>query len=202
MLNPTAVTAAGRAMVDKGGEKLAEATRRRTPIDVSPSGGLPRERPRGTLRDSITRGPVRQHTSTLGRGWQLQVYTEDPVGPYVEWNTRPHEIRPTAEHVARAAAEGRQAMLRFFHEGQIRYAAVVHHPGTQGQHMFARAAAFLEVEVPHMFSEELERFGRDLTSGRGGRILNRTGRGSVGEELDDAVKAFIRSHTIPISRGK
>jgi len=154
MLDPRAVTVAGRAMTEKGGDHLQRATKERTPISTDPLGGLPRERPRGTLRESIVRGPVRRHTSPIGRGWQVRVYTEDEVGPYVEWNTVPHPIEPIPPGRA----------LRFYSRGAIRFAGRVLHPGTQGHHMFARAAAWLEAEVPHLFTAELARFGHDLTS--------------------------------------
>ena len=153
-LNPSAVTVAGRAMAEKGADRLQEATQTRTPISTSMSGGLPRSRPPGTLRDSIQRGPVRKHTSSLGRGWQARVFTEDEIAPYVEWDTRAHEIRPRPPGKA----------LRFYAGGQVRYASVVHHPGTTGQHMFSRAAAYVQAESSSMFDEELARFGHDLTT--------------------------------------
>lgn len=166
MLDPRAVTVAGRAMAEKGGERLQEATQVRTPIDTSAHGGLPQDRVRGTARESVMVGPVRQHTASTGRGWQRRVFTEDPVFPFIEWNTKPHLIEPTLEHQARAAAEGRQAMLRYYSRGRVRYAPRVMHPGTTGQHPFARAAAFIQAEVGEsMFREELERFSHDLTSG-------------------------------------
>lgn len=196
LVNPDAARVAARAMADKGGERLADATRIRTPIDTSYS-PLPRSRPRGTARESIVRGPVRRHTSMLGRGYEVRVYTEDPVFPDIEWNTKPHLISPTPEHKARAAAEGRKAMLRYY-KGGIRYAASVMHPGTTGQHPFSRAAAFIEAEAGHMFDEELAVFARDLVSGRTGRIIDHTGRLPVGQIMDASIAAWIRSHTIPI----
>jgi hypothetical protein len=174
MVDPRAVTVAGRAMTDKGGSRLAEATRVRTPIDTSPTLGLPRLRPRGTARESIMEGDVRQHVSTGGRGWEKRAFTEDPIFPYIEWNTRPHEIRPTLEHEARVAAENearapgqpkKRAALRFPGRDGVTFRGALHHPGTTGQHPFARAAAFIETEVPGMFDVELERFGHDLTNG-------------------------------------
>lgn len=197
MLNPKAVTVAGRAMTGKGADRLVDAVKLRTPIDTSARGGLPSDRPRGTARESIERGPIRRHTSTVGRGWQARVFTEDPVFPYIEWTTRPHLIRPTPEHEARAAAEGRRAMLRFFTGGGVRYRPFVFHPGTQGQHPFARAAAFIQAEVGQgMFREELEEFARNLVLDRTGRIIDKTKRPPVEQVLNAAVKSWIRSHTI------
>lgn len=197
MLNPDAARVAARAMADKGGERLADATRIRTPIDTSFS-PLPRSRPRGTARESIVRGPVRRHTSSVGRGYEVRVYTEDPVFPFIEWNTRPHPISPTPEHRARAAAEGRQAMLRFYAGGGIKFAARVMHPGTTGQHPFARAAAYVEVESSSMFAEELAVFKHDLVSSRTGRVIDRTGRAPVGQIMDASIAAWIRSNTIKL----
>lgn len=200
MLNPKAVTVAGRAMTDKGADRLVDAVKLRTPIDTSARGGLPSDRPRGTARESIERGPIRRHTSTVGRGWQARVFTEDPVFPYIEWNTKPHLIEPTPEHKARAAAEHRQAMLRYFAGGAVRYALRVQHPGTTGQHPFARAAAFVQAEVGEsMFREELEQFARDLVSGRTGRIIDRTGRASVNVIMNQVVASWIKAHTIKIT---
>jgi hypothetical protein len=199
MVDPKAVTVAGRAMTEKGGQRLMEATKARTPIDTSARGGLPSDRPRGTARESVIRTAVKQHVSTLGRGWQVRVYTEDPVFPYIEWNTRPHLIEPTPEHKARAEAEGRQAMLRYYQGGRVRMSARVMHPGTTGQHPFARAAAFIEAEVPHMFREELARFARDLVPSRTGRIIDHTGRQPVGQILNASVASWIRKHSVGIA---
>lgn len=196
ILNPDASRVAAKAMADKGGERLMEATKARTPIDTSFS-PLPRSRPRGTARESIVRGPVRSHTSVIGRGYRVSVYTEDPVFPYIEWNTRPHTISPTPEHVVQAAAEGRRAMLRYW-SGGLQFADRVLHPGTTGQHPFARAAAWLEAESSFMFAEELEQFARDLVLARTGRVIDRTGRAPVAEIMDASVASWIKAHTIPI----
>lgn len=199
MLNPDAGRVAARAMADKGGTRLMEAVKVRTPIDTSYSPlGRSDGRPRGTARESIERGSVRQHTSTRGRGYQVRVYTDDPVFPDIEWNTKPHVIEPTPEHKARAAAEGRQAMLRYW-AGGVRFARRVMHPGTTGQHPFARAEAFIEAETSHMFAEEVKQFERDLVSSRTGRLLDRTGRAPVDQILDAAIASWIRSHTIRIA---
>jgi hypothetical protein len=199
LLNPGAAKVASRAIADKGADRLMEAVKTRTPIDTSYS-PLPQSRPRGTARESVVRGPVKQRSSPIGPRYEGRVYTEDPVFPYIEWNTRPHIIRPTPEHIAQAAAEGRRAMLRYFSGGGIRYARQVLHPGTTGQHPFARAEAFIEAEVSHMFDEELEQFARDLVSSRTGRVIDRTGRAPVDQIMSAAVASWIRSHTIQIPR--
>lgn len=201
MINGQAATIAGRAITARGGELLADAVRTRTPIDTSYSLGAPSTRPRGTARDSIVAAAVRSHTSTRGRGWRRRVFTEDPIFPFIEWNTRPHIIAPTAEHQARAAAEGRKAMLRFPQGGVMRYAAFVRHPGTTGQHPFARAAAALQAAVGEgMFSAELEEFKRNLTASRVSDAF--AARADEAEQMmSEAVMAWIRANTIKISQG-
>jgi hypothetical protein len=202
ILNPKAPSVAAKAMADKGGEWLLDAVRTRTPIDTS-SSPLGPSRPRGTARDSLIRGPVRSHASARGRGYQVRVYTEDPIFPDIEWNTRPHIIEPTAEHKAHAAAEGRQALLRFWQGGGIRLAARVMHPGTTGQHPFARAEAFLEASAgAGMFREELEQFAHDLVLDRTGRIIDRTGRAPVDKILNASVASWIRAHTVKLASGR
>lgn len=198
IVNPKAGVVAAKAMAEKGGTRLMEATKTRTPIDTSfnPMG---RSRPRGTARESVIRGPIRQHTTAAGRGYAVRVYTEDPIFPYIEWNTRPHIIEPTAEHRARALAEGRQAMLRYFSGGGVRFAARVMHPGTTGQHPFARAAALIEIEAAHMFAEELRQFEHDLLQDRTGRVIDRTGRAPVGQIMDSAIAAWIRANTVKLA---
>lgn len=175
MLDPSAVEVAGLAMTAKGGRALAEETQLRTPVYKGPprrDGRLP-----GTLRDSIKAGAVRRHSSILGRGWEIRVSTDDPVGPNVEWTTRPHDI-PNAFGFGDAFGLGGRFDGKF-------------HPGTQGHHMFSRAAAALEVEIPFLFRDELEQFGRDLTLGREGRFLN-----PVAKDLDSAIQKFMSGQRI------
>ena len=199
MLNPDAARIAAKAMADKGGTRLMEATKLRTPIDTSYT-PIPSSRPRGTARESVQRGPVKSRIVYGSRAYEVRVFTEDPVFPYIEWTTRPHLITPTPEHQARAAAEGRRAMLMFYAHGRIMWRPFVFHPGTQGQHPFARAAAFIQAEAAHMFGEELAQFARDLTPTRTGRIIDRTGRGSVSQIMNASVASWIKAHTIQIPR--
>lgn len=197
ILNPKAAPVAARAMAEKGGQRLMEATKSRTPVDTSYS-PLGPSRPRGTARESILRTPAKLRRRVGGPAYVSVVYTEDPIFPYIEWNTRPHRIAPTPEHRARAEAEGRRAMLRFFQNGRLRYAESVMHPGTVGQHPFARAAAFLEAESGHLFTVELEQFAHDLVLPRTGRIIDRIKRDPL-QIQDQAIAAWIRAHTVKIS---
>lgn len=154
MLYPPAVTVAGRAMAEKGGKRLHEVTQARTPIDTSDVGPLKRARVPGTLRESIQVDRVRAKRG-VPKGWQVRVFTEDPIAPHVEWTTKPHEIRPRDP----------RGSLRFYSHGQVRFAKVVHHPGTRGQKMFSGAAAFVQSEVgTQFFREELDRFAHDVTT--------------------------------------
>lgn len=157
MINLAAVDRAGVAMTGKGGERLAEVTRSLTPIyrGSRPEG---HGRERGTARRSIRTDVVRRHTSPLGRGWRRRVLTDDPVFPYIEWDTRPHDI-PNAFGFGIDFGIGGRFDGKF-------------HPGTTGQHPFARAALIVALEVSGMFALELEEFGRDLTAARGRRGLD------------------------------
>lgn len=131
---------------------------------------------------------------TLQRSWKirypdgatdelvLEVWTDDPIAEYVEWDTRPHEIRPKADREAASvvtsakprairadstrlptqeeAAAGvvGRAALRFVEHGYVIYARVVHHPGTRGQHMMTKALADLEAEWERIANEEMQRW--------------------------------------------
>lgn len=186
MLDPTAVPKAGRAMTRKAGRTLRHDTAALTPVHVPEPGADPRLRKPGTLKRSIKAEAVRAHVGATGaKGWRVRVFTDDPIAPYVEWSTRPHVIRPRADRApasvtatgrARGTRQDGRAALRFVVGGRVVYAKVVHHPGTRGEHMFARAAAILDVNVHRMFSPELEQFGRDLTGMRSGTVTDRRSR--------------------------
>lgn len=76
----------------------------------------------GNLRDSIA---IRQQGESVIIGPDM---SQAPYAGYVEFGTKPHEIRPRN---AKA--------LRFQIGGQTVYARVVHHPGTRPAHYVARA---------------------------------------------------------------
>jgi hypothetical protein len=163
MVDPTAVTRAGRTMTAKGGGRLHHDTQQLTPVYVPRAGDPPRARRPGTLRRSVKKTPVRRHVGAAGTtGWAVRVYTEDPVGPHVEWTTRPHDI-PNAFGWGPDFGIGGRFSGKF-------------HPGTTGQHMFARAAAILNANVHRMFAPELAEFARDLTGLRSGTTTDRRSR--------------------------
>mgnify|MGYP007019856193 CR=1 FL=1 len=136
-------------IADAGGDELRERTRRHTPIgdptDPNRKGRVP-----GTARNSIERTAVLPAVRYGRRGFQVEVFTRDPVFPYIEWDTRPHVIVPRRDRApATVLATGRprrlgtdpQAALTWFTRdgGQV-FARRVFHPGTRGRHPFARAA--------------------------------------------------------------
>lgn len=140
-----------RAIAEAGGARLERNIRELTPVDESPYRFKP-ARPRGTLKASVHAEGVEPHRSSRGVGWQRRVVTDDPVAPYVEWTTRPHEIRPRRPG-------GR---LHWQDSHGHHYATLVHHPGTKGQHMFSRGAAVTERELPQIAAEPLRQFAREL----------------------------------------
>jgi len=115
----------------------------------------------GTLRDSIKRLRVMK----TGSGYRTGAKTDDPIAPYVEWNTRAHIIRPKA-HAGEGGGMRRDKSGRFvraakalrwvdFNVGgnviaQIRFAREVFHPGTTGAHFMSRAADTVEGKVPEI----------------------------------------------------
>lgn len=181
MLDPGAVDRVGRKITDAVGNRLTESIRRRTPISTARVGVAPlgdpldafaasaveplsrRDRAPGSLLRSISRGPVRRHTSPLGRGWRVIVGTNDPIAPYVEDDTPPHEIGPTAAHIARARAAGKTPALAIYWRGAVHFFRRVWHPGTRGRHMFARGTAWTATEVGGIAEPYVEEFLHDLT---------------------------------------
>lgn len=165
LINPAAVTKAARAMARKAGRNLRDDTRRYTPVHQPMPGDMPRARKPGTARRSVRDEPVMAFIGPAGRGYRVRVTTTDRVFPNIEWSTKPHEIR----------AKKPGGSLRFAIGKPRRgvFAQVVQHPGTRGQHPFARGAATLNAKIPAIFAPELHQFRRDLTS--------RTGAAGVGQ---------------------
>lgn len=98
------------------------------------------------LRDTIVRRRIRK---TAG-GYTGGAETDDPIAPFVEWDTRPHLIEPV-----------RAQALHFRMGGREVFAKRVRHPGTKGAHFMARAAHQLEAEIDEMMDEELRRWARE-----------------------------------------
>lgn len=165
----------------RGGDFLLERVRYYTPVqrvDEAVEGLGGSTRAPGTLQRSWK---IKFSDGTAGE-LALEVWTDDPVAEYVEWDTRPHIIQPKADREAASVVAARKpratradgsrpptqeelahdvvgkAALRFVEHGHVVYARVVHHPGTRGQHMMAKAIADLEVEFERIAHEEMERW--------------------------------------------
>lgn len=143
-----------RRIVDRCADRLLALTRELTPVadpDGAPTGEwlLARGREPGSLRRSWER------TTVIGdaEGFRAEVLTRDPVAPFVEYPTSPHVIRPRKP----------DGWLRFWVNGRLVFAKVVHHPGTRGSFMLHRAAAELRGEFAGIAREELARWKREQT---------------------------------------
>lgn len=140
------VDAAGEAcarIARAGGQAMHEHTVRNTPV------GDGKRRPPGTLRESIERGPVvRTLTITGHSAYSVKVSTDDPIAPYVEWNTRPHNI---------PGAFGRP--YPFGIGGRFKG---LFHPGTTGQHMFAIGAHMAADLAPSLARPVQQAFAQEV----------------------------------------
>lgn len=135
-----------RRLADRVGDRLLELVTDLTPMSDDPFREFPGRVP-GTLKRSWEKGEVELYADGRVR---VTVETFDPVAPHVEWDTSPHLIR-----ARRAAA------LRFYSPlGEVVFAKVVHHPGTTGQHMMARALDRLQADLPAIMREELAAWAR------------------------------------------
>jgi Bacteriophage HK97-gp10, putative tail-component len=123
--------------------EIQEKVRRYTPTAIRPPKvtasvfAAERSRRPGTLKDSWEIG----HLAKLGNTSWIEVYTEDPIAPYVEYDTRPHPIR---------ARPGSVLRFRSTKTGEVVYAAEVLHPGTTGVHMLARACAEVAADADRL----------------------------------------------------
>lgn len=117
----------------------------------------------GNLRTSWYRDPPIGANKTVKYGfpaYEVIIATDVPYAPFVEWDTRPHEIRPIPPNRA----------LRFTDRlGEEVVVARVWHPGTTGQHMLAIGAHVTESTLDgiarpglHVFVGELEEGWRNV----------------------------------------
>lgn len=97
----------------------------------------------GTARDSWETGEF----EVTAEGAVVEVKSDDPVMPHIEWDTRPHVIR----------ARKPDGWLRFPSGPVFRFARRVFHPGTDGQHMMRDSGAEMETEWVAIAERELER---------------------------------------------
>lgn len=155
------ILAAARRTTERVGQDLRERVRRHTPIAKAPPGAgadwlEARHRMPGTLRESWRVGEVTIKGSA-GR-MTIDVYTEDPIAPDVEWDTRPHVIRPREK--------GTGGVLRYWdRSGGVVFATVVHHPGTRGVHMMATALVEIAASWWDIGVQEFRRFEREQLAG-------------------------------------
>jgi hypothetical protein len=150
-INERAVSEACHEIADTAGDTMEELTKRNTPVGGAEFRDHAARAP-GTARESIYRTPVETAFTFGGEGKRVRVRTEDPVFPYIEWDTRPHEIRPRRPG----------GSLRWRSRSGVHFAKVVHHPGTKGAHSFTLAAAKTEAELGHIAAPALRRFEREL----------------------------------------
>ena len=118
---------AGHQLAEDAGKHWERVTTQNTPIET------------GNLRTSWYRVPPQGADRTRRYGYpayRVNVRTDVDYAPYVEYDTRPHEIRPR-----------RASALRFrARDGTIVYTQLVHHPGTKGQHMLAIGEHMTDVQ--------------------------------------------------------
>jgi hypothetical protein len=136
LFDPDLSARAAREMADEGGDFLLDRVKRNTPVSYHRVAlqhqGHPVKRTPGTLRASWYREPVAPGSRRGHPAYTAQVATDDPVAPFVEWDTRPHIIRPKKP--------GGVLVFRVWPTGELVRAKMVRHPGTTGQHMMLLAA--------------------------------------------------------------
>ncbi len=156
---------AARRITERSGEKLTEEATERSPVAEPPAGAIAlgevdewlkaRKRKPGTLKESWKTSDVEEGFSprfaagTVER-FSIESYTEDPIAPHVEWDTRPHRIVAVNAPV-----------LRFWDEAGKVFRREVFHPGTRGQHMMRDSLVELEVDWRTIGEEEVARWARE-----------------------------------------
>jgi hypothetical protein len=157
---PELMVAAAIRTVDRVDDRMLELTKEHTPI-AKPPPGLSAEdfawwlrsrhgRAPGSLRESWRVGEI--EVIDGGKLVRKDVYTNDPIAPYVEYPTLPHIIIPRRPG----------GLLHFFNEhGGSVYAVIVHHTGTKGSFMLTTAQAEIAVSWQEIGAEEMRRWARD-----------------------------------------
>lgn len=164
-----------RRIAERSLELLHSEVKRRTPVGKLPPGVTAKMvgRVPGTLKESWQTSGVDVGVSPGGTArFSGEEYTLDPIGPHVEWPTRPHVIRPrldrepasvVATRRPRRSGHDPMARLRFVSMGgRVVYAREVHHPGTQGTHMMRDALAEVDASWEARVGQgEVERWARE-----------------------------------------
>jgi hypothetical protein len=152
---PEPLIEAARRTVERSTALLRQLTHDHTPVAKPPPGHevewmqSRHGRPPGALKESWKVGEL--EVIDAGRLIRMDVYTNDPVAPYVEWPTLPHIIVPRAG-----------GMLRFWDQfGHTIYARIVHHTGTKGSYMLTTALAEVAVLWQEIGAEEMEKWARE-----------------------------------------
>lgn len=175
-LEPMEATAARTAA--KVVDDLKERVKGHTPVAHPPPGvdvaewlASRKGRMPGALRESWEETTI----EVSGGHASGSVLTRDPNAAYVEWETKPHLIRPRADRGAasvvatgnpRGTVQDGRAMLRFPGEGGgPQYAREVHHPGTRGAHMMATSLVEIATTWFAIGSEELRQWEREQLAG-------------------------------------
>jgi hypothetical protein len=171
-LNELAAGRCARGIADAAGDRLQANIKHLTPIgnplDPNRSAG----RPPGTARESVERSAVEDFIGPGGRGYRVLALTRDPIFPYIEWNTRPHIIRPRLDRAPATTIATRrprrlgndpQAAVTWIGRGGRRvFAHEVHHPGTRGVHPFSRGSLELLGQLDGVARDPLQAFEREL----------------------------------------
>lgn len=160
LFRPDTASRCARRITERVGERLQLRVKEFTPLALPPPNVSAGEwirsrggRVPGHLRDSWRVSSVdRVRFDLHGEEYEVEVYTLDPIAPHVEYPTQPHVITPRDP----------DGWLRWWDRrtGQIRFARIVHHPGTHGTYMMQRALAALRVEWHVIAREEVAEWAR------------------------------------------
>lgn len=174
LFEPELAQGAVHDMAAAGGDFLLERVIANTPtsyhgIALEHQGfGHERARTPGTLKRSWRRRPgVRREMRRGTVAMVSEVYTDDPVAPFVENDTRPHIIRPKKP--------GGRLRFRLWPTGELVYATMVRHPGTTGQHMMLTATNAAYNSFGAICHHSLQEWAR--MAARHAMQRNRGGRG-------------------------
>jgi hypothetical protein len=128
--------APGERIADAAGERLTDRTKRRTPVLTGEARAAIRQKP--TITIPIAEGHTVFETGAISRHARAEG---------IEYGTRPHVIEPKRAQAVETPLGPRARVL---------------HPGTEGQHPFARAVAELEVELGRVADPIMRRWAAEV----------------------------------------